>query len=455
MSDDPLLVALAGHDLAPLSDPDACARFATDATRRVESVPTLVLRPAGTAGVSAVLAACHAAGRPVVVQGGLTGLSGGARVRPGEVVLSLERMRSLGPVDPLSAQIEVEAGATLQAVQSAAAAHDLVFGVDLGARGTATIGGMVATNAGGIRVLRYGMMRAQVAGLEVVLADGSVIRAMRGLDKDNAGPALHQLFIGSEGTYGVITRALLRLHPAPTLQANALIAVDDVPQAQALLRHLQARLGGLLSAYEGIWPEVYEGATARLGTMPLPCGAGLYVLAEIQGMQQILREEAFEAALIEAYEAGLCRDIVVAQSGREHDQLWALREACVEYTFGLGELVPHDLSLPAHALPAFLDKARALLARIDPEARPYIYGHLGDGNLHYIVQTVRRSEVSTALNALAAGMGGSVTAEHGLGQDKAPYLAMVRSGAEIDLMGTLKRALDPQGLLGRGRVLPG
>lgn len=160
MSDDSLLVALAGHDLAPLSDPDACARFATDATRWVESVPALMLRPADTAGFSAVLAACHSAGRPVVVQGELTGLSGGARVRPGEVVLSLERMRRLGPVDPLSAQIEVEAGATLHAVQPAAAEHDLVFGVDLGALGTATIGGMVATNTGGVRVLRYGMMRA-------------------------------------------------------------------------------------------------------------------------------------------------------------------------------------------------------------------------------------------------------------------------------------------------------
>ena len=454
MPDTALLAQLEGHDMAPLSDPGATARFASDATRRPENTPGLVLRPKDTAGVSAALAACLAAGRPIVVQGGLTGLSGGARPRAGEVVLSLERMTQVQPVDRIAAQIEVQAGATLQTVQEAASAQKMLFGVDLGARGTATIGGMIATNAGGIRVLRYGMMRAQVAGLEAVLSDGTVIDAMRGLEKDNAGPDLRQLFIGSEGTHGVVTRALLRLQPAPSLQINALCAVADVAQAQELLARLRARLGPLLSAFEGIWPEVYEGAAARIGTPPLPPGAGLYVLVEIQGMEEVLREEAFEAALIEAYEAGLCSDIVVSQSAREYDKLWALREACVEYTFSLGKLVPHDLSLPPRALPAFLDKAREVLDGLDPEAQPYVYGHLGDGNLHYIVKTTRGPEVSEALNALAAGMGGSVTAEHGLGQDKARYLPLVRGEAEIALMRRLRQVLNPGDLIGPGRVLP-
>ncbi|MGI3165400.1 FAD-binding oxidoreductase [Pseudooceanicola sp. 200-1SW] len=452
---DPLYAALldTGLDLGLVTDPETAARFATDASRRVVAVPELVVRPADTSGVAAVLHLCHQADRRVVVQGGLTGLSGGARVNPGEVVLSLERMAHVGPVDDLAAQIEVGAGAPLQKVQEAAAQAGMIVGVDLGARGSATIGGMIATNAGGIRVLRYGMMRAQVAGIEAVLADGTIVSAMKGLDKDNAGVDLRQLFIGSEGTLGVVTRALLRLHPAPTLEVTALCAVDSVDKAQALLRHLRARLGPLLSAYEGIWPEVYEGACAMSCDPPLPTGAGLYVLAEIQGMREILQDDAFEAALIEAYEAGLCRDVVVSQSAREHDRFWALREACVEYTFSLGQLVPHDLSLPARALPAFLTEARARLSAIDPEARPYIYGHLGDGNLHYIVKTQARAEVSAALNGLAARMGGSITAEHGVGQDKAPYLSLVRSAEERQLMTRLKAALDPTGVLNPGRLL--
>ncbi|PJE28785.1 FAD/FMN-containing dehydrogenase [Pseudooceanicola antarcticus] len=449
-----LLAQLAGHDLAPLTAPRDTARFSTDATRRGGAQPRLVLRPVNTAGVSAALAACFAVRRPIIVQGGLTGLSGGARPRAGEVVLSLERMTNVAPVDRIAAQVEVQAGATLQSVQQVAQAQQMIFGVDLGARASATIGGMIATNAGGIRVLRYGMMRAQVAGLEAVLPDGSVIDAMRGLEKDNAGPDLRQLFIGSEGTHGVITRALLRLHPAPSLQINALCAVPDAARAQELLAHMRARLGPLLSACEGIWPEVYEGAAARIGTPPLPPGAGLYVLLEVQGMAEVLREEAFEAALIEAYEAGLCSDIVVSQSASEYDKLWALREACVAYTFSLGELVAHDLSLPARTLPEFLDAARSLLARIDPEAQPFVFGHIGDGNLHYIVNTGKGSEVTGGLNALAASMGGSITAEHGLGQDKVRYLPLVRTETEIALLRRLRAALNPADLLGQGRVLP-
>ena len=455
MPDTALLAALgaSGHDLGLVTDPDAAARFATDATRRVDHVPALVIRPKDSAGTAAALRICTDLGRKVVVQGGLTGLSGGARVRPGEVALSLERLNDIGPVDLLAAQVEVGAGAILQKVQEAAAEQDLMVGVDLGARGTATLGGLIATNAGGIRVLRYGMMRAQVAGLEVALPDGTLLSSLRGLDKDNAGPDLRQLFIGSEGIYGIVTRALLHLHPAPTLETNALCAVGGIEQAQALLRHLRARLGPLLSAFEGIWPEVYDGATARLGRSPLPGGAGLYVLTEIQGMRDIVQEDAFEAALIEAYEAGLCSDIVVSQSAREFDALWSLREACVEFTFSLGRLVPHDISVPARALPRFLTEARALLARTDPQAAPYIYGHLGDGNLHYVVKTERRQEVSTAINGLAAALGGSITAEHGVGQDKAPYLALVRSAAERRVMADLKRVLDPRGTLNPGRLM--
>ncbi|WP_172291981.1 FAD-binding oxidoreductase [Pseudoruegeria sp. HB172150] len=455
MADPALVEALVacGHDLGLITGAADAARYATDATRRPDVVPEVVIRPKDKAGVSAALALCHRFGQPVAVQGGLTGLSGGARVRPGEVVLSTERLTGLGAPDADAMLIRAGAGVTLQRLQEAAAEQGLCFGVDLGARGTATVGGGIATNAGGIRVLRYGMFRAQVAGMEAVLADGTVVSSMRGLEKNNAGPDLRQLFTGSEGIYGVITEALLRLHPAPGLERNALCAVEGPEAALALLRMLRGRLGGLLSAFEGLWPEVYDGACGIAGTRPLPLGSGLYVLIEIQAPKGLIEEDAFEQVLMDAYEAGLCGDIVVAQSRREFDGIWHLREACPEFTFSLGRLVPHDLSLPLRAIPEFLGRAREAVEAVDPVARIYVYGHLADGNLHYVVKSEMRAEVSAAVNTLAARMGGSITAEHGVGTDKKPYLSLVRSAEELGLLRRLKSAMDPAGILNPGRVI--
>ncbi|WP_343504238.1 FAD-binding oxidoreductase [Alloyangia pacifica] len=405
-------------DLGLLTDPTFCARHATDASRIALAPPSLVIRPCDTQGVSAALSACHELGQRVVVQGGLTGLSGGARVLRGEVALSLERLRFLGPVDSVAAQIEVGAGVPPQLLQDAVAEAGLVFGVDLGARGSATIGGMISTNAGGIRVLRYGMMRAQVLGVEAVLADGTVLSDMRGLEKNNAGMNLAQLFTGSEGTLGVITRARLRLHPAPDMTAVALCAVTCLEHALALLARMRRDLGPALSAFECLWPEVYAGAVGLAGQRPLPEGAGLYLLIEMQGPSQALRPEAFETVLMAAFEDGLIADVVLAQSGREASALWHLRELCTEFSFSLGRLRPHDLSLPLAALPSFVERADARVRELDPEAQVLIYGHLGDGNLHYLVRTEQGEAVSAAVNALAAEMGGSITAEHGVGLDK-------------------------------------
>lgn len=448
------ILARCGEDLGLLRGVDDCAAFASDASRRIAAAPELVIRPKDTAGVARALAACHAAGKSVVVQGGRTGLSGGARALPGEVVLSLERLTDCGQPDTLAGQIDVGAGSTLHKVQQIAAAAGLMFGVDIGARGTATIGGMIATNAGGIRVLRYGMMRAQVLGIEAVLSDGTILSDMRGLDKNNAGLNLTQLFVGSEGTLGVVTRAKLRLHPAPDFSTTALCAVPGIESALELLVALRKRLGGALTAFEGIWPQVYAGAVGLAGNSPLPIGAGLYLLVEMHGFAGVTQPDALEQALMDAVEAGLIADVVVAQSGREETALWRLRELCTDYTFSLGQLQPHDVSLPLRNLPEFVRRAGALVSHLDRDALVMIYGHLGDGNLHYLVKTQHRADVSAAVNQLAAELGGSITAEHGIGLDKRTYLPLVAGPAEIGAARRIIQALNPYDTLNPGRMLP-
>lgn len=448
------LLRAGGEDLGLVTDRDLCAAYATDASRIVEARPQLVIRPRTTQGVSRVLALCRAAGVSLVVQGGRTGLSGGARVQSGEVVLSLERLRDIGEVDALAGQVEVGAGAVLEKVQAVAQGAGLQFGVDLGARGTATIGGMIATNAGGIRVLRHGMMRANVVGIEAVLADGTVLSDMRGLDKNNAGLSLVQLLTGSEGTLAVVTRARLRLTPRPDISQVALCAVATPDAAMHLLEVLRPLLGPALSAFEGIWPEVYAGASTLAGARPLACGAGLYLLIEMQGQGGWLRPEALETAMMAALEDGLVEDVVLSQSGREEQAIWQIREACTEHTFSLGRMQPHDLSLPARHMAEFLSAAERCVAEVDAAATIMIYGHLGDGNLHYLVKTDCAAQVSARLNGLAASMGGSITAEHGVGLDKRAYLPLVAGQAELDAMRRLKMAFDPEGQLNPGRLLP-
>lgn len=423
-----------------------------DATDEIGSLPEVVLRPRDTSDVSLILSTCQSLGQPLVTQGGRTGLSGGARPQVGEVVLSLERMTTLSDVDAQAGTLIADAGVVLQRVHEKAEEAGFLFGVDIGARGSCTIGGNVATNAGGIRVLRYGMFRAQVAGLEVVLADGSVLTSLRGLPKDNSGLDLNQCFIGSEGVLGVVTKACLKLHPLPATSLNSMVALKSLAQAQALLGRLRQRLGSLLSAFELIFPEVYEGvAHGGFAKPPLPVARSFYALIEIQG-QQAADGERFAAELMAAFEDGLGDDVVLSQSSRDYRALWAYREACSTFIFSKPNMAGFDVSLPAAGLESFIAAVSGRLTDVDAEAKPFVFGHLGDGNLHYIVQTKNADAVADVVLETAAACGGAISAEHGIGLDKKSWLPLVRSQAEIDTMRRLKRALDPHLILNPGRV---
>ncbi|WP_233192934.1 FAD-binding oxidoreductase [Acidimangrovimonas sediminis] len=427
-------------------------RYQFDRRGRFSATPRFLLRPGTTGELSIALRLCEEHGQPLVVHGGRTGLSGAHRIATGEAVLSTERLTALGAVDAAAGTLEAGAGVALQAVQEAAEAADLMFGVDIGARGSATIGGNVATNAGGIRVLRYGMFRAQVAGLEAVLADGTVLSSMRGLEKDNSGYDLRQLFIGSEGTLGVVSRVLLRLHPRPEAEANALVAVPSVEAAVALHDRLRRLLPSTLSAFELLLDGAFEGALAHMGTpRPLSTRAPVYVLCEVQA-PDAAGEARLAEVLMEALEEGLALDAVVSQSRREFLALWALREACPEFVRAHDGILGCDVSVPRGRMAAFLTAARAALLPIDPATLFFVFGHIGDGNLHYVIRTADRAAAAEAIYRQVAAHGGSISAEHGIGVDKKPWLALSRSTAEIAAMRRLKAAFDPRAILNRGRI---
>jgi FAD/FMN-containing dehydrogenase len=344
-----------------------------------------IVRPANTEQVSRVLAACHSAGQPVVPMGGLTGLVRGCVAGPHEIGLSLERMHRVESVDPLNRTITLEAGVPLQVVQQEAEQHGLLYPVDFGARGSAHIGATVATNAGGNGVIRYGMTRDSVLGLEAVLADGTIISSMNRMIKNNAAYDLKQMFIGTEGTLGVVTRVVLRLREAPRSLQTAMVACNEFGDVTQLLKHMDAALGGSLSAFEVMWNEFYRLVTTppAKGTPPLGQDHRYYVLLEASGGDAERDQARFEEALGEAIEAGLVADAVVASSEAQRESLWALRDD-VESFFRLGMPVTFDISLPVTEMEDYVAEVLARLAREWPAYRRFVFGHLGDGNLHVI-----------------------------------------------------------------------
>lgn len=420
-----------------------------------------VIRPRSTAELSAVMQRCHAVRQPVIGTGGLTGLVHGTDAQGHEIQISFERMRSVISVDPVGQTMLVEAGTPLQVVHEAAAAHGLIYPVDLGSRGSCTIGGNISTNAGGNTVVRYGMTRDNVLGLEAVLADGTVISSLNTLLKNNAAYDLKQLFIGSEGTLGLVTRAVLKLYPQPLSEGTALVALDSFDAVMAFFAHCGRRLGGLLSSFEVMWQSHYELIAVNSGrhNPPLPGGHGYYAIVEATGTDAERDEALFAEVLGEALEQGHASDVVIAASKAQRAAIWGVRED-IEGLFGaLTPSCTFDVSMPIAAMDDYVLKLTAAAhAEWGADTRVVVFGHLGDGNLHILVAPRPWSaeaphKVETLVYEPLRALGGSISAEHGIGLEKRAWLNVSRTPEEIALMHTLKAALDPLGLLNPGKVL--
>jgi FAD/FMN-containing dehydrogenase len=423
--------------------------------------PAVLVRPRNTAEVSSILRIAHDAGVPVVPQGGLTGLAGGAQPIAGGVALSLERMSTIEEIDPIMSCMTVQAGAPLQAIHQAAEDAGLMFGLDLGARGSCQIGGNLSTNAGGNRVIRYGMAREHVLGLEVVLPNGSVVTSLNKMLKNNAGYDLKQLFIGSEGTLGVITRAVLKLQPRPTSVSTLFFGCRDFDAVLALLSKTRSRLGPMLSAFEVMWPNYYEFVCGKLPELrrPLAQKHGAYVLLEASGFDPASDAPRIETLMGDLLDTGLIEDGVMASSEKEARQLWAMREAVSEYSRILGLHAAFDISLPTPATRGAIEQVEAQFRDRWPDGIMLVYGHVGDCNLHIVARVPSAGdrqptrEITDFVYAAVRAAGGSISAEHGIGLMKKPYLSYSRTPEELRLMGILKSALDPSNILNPGKIL--
>ena len=406
------------------------------------------------------MAWCHANDVSVVTHGGLTGLVHGGDAGPEQVILSLERMRQIEEINTVQRTATVEAGVILQTLQEAVEEQALMFPLDLGARGTATLGGNAATNAGGNRVIRYGMMRDMVLGLEVVLADGTIVSSMNHLIKNNAGYDLRQLFIGSEGTLGVITRLVLRLREQPSARDMAIVGLESFDKVAAFLKHMDHSLGGTLSAFESMWQEFYQLVTTApaKGKPPIAQDYPFYVLVESQGADRELDTQRFNNAMEAAYENGLIVDAAISQSESDCEAFWSLRDDVEQVMHG-GFPIIFDISLPIGEMEQYTSTLKAQMGDAIGEHKLWIFGHLGDGNLHINVQVPAedymrlRPIVEQQVYAPLAAFQGSVSAEHGIGLEKKPYLGISRSENEVALMRTLKSALDSKGILNPGKVI--
>jgi FAD/FMN-containing dehydrogenase len=419
-----------------------------------------IVRPASTAELSAVMKLCHAAGQSVVPAGGYTGLVQGTVCQPDDIQITLERMRAIEDLDPVGRTITVGAGCPVQAVQDAASEHGLLFAVDWGARGSATLGGGIATNAGGNSVVRYGMMRDNVLGLEAVLADGTVISAMNCLIKNNAAYDLKHLFIGSEGTLGIVTRAVLKLQSAPLSTQTALVALENFAAVQRLFVEAGRRLGSGLTAFEVMWDNYYVPIAVASGrhNPPLPGGHACYAIVEFSGNDSERDGELFESVLGGVLELGIAADAVVAASKAQAAQIWAIRDD-IEYLFHYAmPSVTFDVSLPIRAMEGYVKALEASAReRLGETMKLVVFGHIGDGNLHILLGAQPftpelKHTIEELVYSPLQALGGSVSAEHGIGLEKRGWLTISRSPEEIALMKTLKAALDPKGILNPGKV---
>jgi len=435
-------------DTHVLTEPRDTAAYTRDWRRQYSAAAECVLRPASTAQVSAIVTLCAQEGVAIVPQGGNTGLCGGS-VPTGtrrEVVLSLSRLNRIRGIDALNDTLTAEAGCVLAEVQRAAEAAGRLFALSLAAEGSCQIGGNLSTNAGGVNVLRYGNAREQVLGLEVVLPDGRVWDGLRALRKDNTGYDLKQLFLGAEGTLGVITAAVLKLHPRPAAQATAWIGLASPAHAVALLAHLRAQLGERVSAFELVSRRCLEAVLAHdpAARDPLPRTHAWYVLAQFD--QPLAPEMLSEAPQVE--------DAALASSAAQAAALWRIRETIPEAQFAN---VKHDVSVPVSRVPELITRAEAALQAQFPGVPLYAFGHIGDGNIHFNVGDEALLACREAVNRVVYGavdaLGGSISAEHGLGQMKREEIRHHKDALELEMMRAVKRAFDPQDLMNPGKVI--
>jgi FAD/FMN-containing dehydrogenase len=441
-------------------DPTDMAPHLREWRNRYPGNTPLVLRPGSVQEVSTVVRICHDADVGVVPQGGNTGLVGGQipRLDAGDVLLSLGRLRRVRAVDPVDNTITVEAGCTLQAVQQAASEVDRLFPLSLAAEGSCQIGGNLSTNAGGVHVVRYGNSRDLVLGLEVVTADGTLWDGLRALRKDNTGYDLKHLFLGAEGTLGVITAAVLKLFPRHRHVETVFAAVPDVPRAVALLARVRGATDDAVLAFELIPRIALEFVTRHVPgtTDPLTAPASWYVLFDLT-TSRALAEETVAAAMT----AGLILDATLAGTPAQASALWRLREAISEAQKPEGASLKHDVSVPVSRIPALVERVNAAIAPVVPGIRPVPFGHVGDGNLHFNFSQplgadptgflAREAEVHRVVHDVVASLGGSISAEHGIGVAKREEIRRYKSPVEIALMQRIKAALDPKGIMNPGK----
>ena len=417
-----------------------------------------IVRPKNTEELSKVLKICNEKKQPVVPHGGLTGLAEGAITLEGQIAISTERLNEIESIDTVGRTITLGAGVQLEKAQNKAEANNLMLAVDLGARGSCTIGGNISTNAGGNMVVKYGMTRDSVLGLEAVLADGRIVTSLNEMLKNNSGYDLKQLFIGTEGTLGFVTRAVLRLREKPKSTNTALLAVNSFTQVTQFLKHIDRGLGGNLSAFEVMWEDFYKQVTTEpaLNSPPLSQGFPYYVLVESTGSNQQKDSEHFEELLEEALNLEIIEDAVVSKSDSDRSNLWAIRDD-VEQHYQDGPVKMFDVSMPILSMEKYISDVHEKFSENSETYKCVVFGHLADGNLHVVSgvgsdddESIRKME-SCIYDPLKS-IGGAVSAEHGIGLEKKDYLGISRTEIEIDIMRTLKKSLDPNNILNPGKV---
>ena len=450
-----------------LSDQDK-AKYLDEPRRKFHGLAAAVLRPQNTKEVSQILKLANETGTAIIPQGGNTGLVGGQTPDDSgtQIILSLERLKKVREVDASQNILAIEAGATLAIAQQAAESVDRFLPLNLASQGSCTIGGNLATNAGGMNVVAYGSARDLCLGLEVVLADGRIWNGLNTLRKNNTGYDLKNLFIGAEGTLGVITAAVLKLFPASQSRATAFLAVASPAQALELLNLAQQQSGERVTTIELLPREGLEFTIKHEQTLdPFDKPYPWYVLLELSSSQPGSElANNIESILATALEKDIAIDAVIAQSDRQTTDIWAIRELLPETQKHEGGSIKHDISVPLDKISDFLEQASVAVTNLIPSARPVAFGHIGDGNIHFnVTQPVgadkdaflaRWDEVNKVVHDIATGMGGSVSAEHGIGQLKRHLMTNIKSEVELDIMQGLKRQLDPNNILNPGKLLP-